>query len=926
MRASMTEGGPSDRAGGHGGGAPASDIQSVVINPLFGRLPTLMLGHAAALFCAVLAMVRIGGAWPLAFTLASTATLLARLFVLWRGRRVPPDTRPVAARRWRRAYEAVALLFAAAGALQCAYCIMVGCDPVCGMVGLVLTIGNAAVIASRNAGNPRFAMALLILWLLPMLAACLLFNPEYWPVALITAFFFITLAGTLRQHHADIGRLIAREKHSLAMQESLAAREADMRAIFDNAAAGVVEIDLTIPRIVRVNQYYCRMAGRTEAEMLGLSARDVTHPDDWPGEDRWLAPAEVGTKYYYEKRFLHPDGTIVWGRASACVMAVGPDGIPTRTVAIAHDCTEQKAAEAALRENEEMLRLCLEIGRVAAYRNDHRAKAVHCGLQTRLFHGFPTDNLNEPIPMADFLAMIVPEDRPGLIAALAAAQAAQLETTFFAYRINHPRDGVREFESRSRMTYDAQGQPLESIGVAIDVTERGEAEARIAHMAHHDPLTELPNRTLFNVRLSEALARARRGEQFALFCLDLDRFKDINDTLGHPIGDALLRAVTDRLRAGIRPTDTLARMGGDEFALIQSRLEQPGDAIALAERLIAALQEPFELEGYHVTSGSSIGIAVAPDDGTDGDSLLRRADMALYAAKAEGRGRFRLFERHMDAELQARRTLELDLRQALARDEFVLFYQPLVRAADGTLSGFEALLRWQHPTRGLVPPDQFIPQAESAGLLVPIGAWVLRDACIEAARWPHRARVAVNLSAMQVTGEALVDTVLAALRESGLDPKRLELEITETAMLQDTEVTLATLHELKALGVSIAMDDFGTGYSSLSYLQRFPFDKVKIDRSFTTHLGTRRESAAIVSAVIDLCGSLDMRTTAEGVETAAQFDALARIGCTEAQGYYFSRPRPAADIPAMIARVEELARQQPAVAAEAGGQDLWLRA
>jgi diguanylate cyclase (GGDEF)-like protein len=608
------------------------------------------------------------------------------------------------------------------------------------------------------------------------------------------------------------------------------------------------------------------------------------------------------------------------------VLAVGPTGLPARTVAIAHDCTEQKAAEAALRENEEMLRLSLDIGRVAAYRVDYQTRMLHCGLQGRLFLGLPTNDLDEPITMADFFATIVPEDRPGLIAALAAAQAAQLETTFFAYRINHPRDGVREFESRSRMTYDAQGQPLESIGVAIDVTERGEAEARIAHMAHHDPLTELPNRTLFNVRLSEALARARRGEQFALFCLDLDRFKDINDTLGHPIGDALLRAVTDRLRAGIRPTDTLARMGGDEFALIQSRLEQPGDAIALAERLIAALQEPFELEGYHVTSGSSIGIAVAPDDGTDGDSLLRRADMALYAAKAEGRGRFRLFERHMDAELQARRTLELDLRQALARDEFVLFYQPLVRAADGTLSGFEALLRWQHPTRGLVPPDQFIPKAESAGLLVPIGAWVLRDACIEAARWPHRARVAVNLSAMQVTGEALVDTVLAALRESGLDPKRLELEITETAMLQDTEVTLATLHELKALGVSIAMDDFGTGYSSLSYLQRFPFDKVKIDRSFTTHLGTRRESAAIVSAVIDLCGSLDMRTTAEGVETAAQFDALARIGCTEAQGYYFSRPRPAADIPAMIARVEELARQQPAVAAEAGGQDLWLRA
>ncbi len=935
----MSGGGASDRASSPGGLSPFGDIQAAVTNPLFGRIPTLMLGHITALFCCVVAVVRIGGTWPMAFTLASLATALARLVVVWRGRRVPPDTRPVAAPRWRRAYEALALVFAAVSGAQCAYWVMCGGDDLCRTIGLLLMLGNVAMIASRNAANPRFAIALLILWLLPLplMTACLLFSAAYGPVALITVFYFVTLGGTLRQHHGEIGRLIERERQTLAMQETLAAREAemqamqeslalreaDLRAVFDNAAAGVVEVDLTGPRVIRVNPLYCRMTGRSEAEMLSLTWRDTTHPDDWAAEAIWLKPAEVGQNYCYEKRFLHPDGTIVWARVSACVLAVGPDGVPARTVAIAQDCTEQKMAEAALRQNEEMLRLCLDIGQVAAYRNDYRARAVHWGLQTRLFHGYPTDNLDVPIPFADFFAIVVPEDRPRLMSSLAAAHAARLEMTAFEYRFVHPRDGIRHIETRSRQTYDAEGQPVASIGVAIDVTERGEAEARIAHMAHHDPLTELPNRTLFNVRLSEALARARRGEQFALFCLDLDRFKDINDTLGHPIGDALLRAVTDRLRAGIRPTDTLARMGGDEFALIQSRLEQPDDAIALAERLIAALQEPFELEGYHVTSGSSIGIAIAPDDGTDGDSLLRRADMALYAAKGDGRGCYRLFERHMDAELQARRTLELDLRQALARDEFVLFYQPLVRAADGTLSGFEALLRWQHPTRGLVPPDHFIPQAEAAGLLVPIGAWVLRDACIEAARWPHRARVAVNLSAMQVTGEALVDTVLAALRESGLDPRRLELEITETAMLQDTEVTLATLHELKALGVSIAMDDFGTGYSSLSYLQRFPFDKVKIDRSFTTHLGTQRESAAIVSAVIELCGSLDMRTTAEGVETAAQFEALVRIGCTEAQGYYFSRPRPAADIPAMIERVEELAQLQPtAVAAEAGGPNV----
>jgi diguanylate cyclase (GGDEF)-like protein len=554
-----------------------------------------------------------------------------------------------------------------------------------------------------------------------------------------------------------------------------------------------------------------------------------------------------------------------------------------------------RLAQAALRASEEMLQLSMNVGRIGSYRRDYRTGLVQCGPQTRLMHGLPAGDA--AMTFAAFSENILPEDHA----------RARKDFVEFGYRLRGTPDEVRHIEARCRIEYDEAGLPLSCVGVMTDVTERWQAQARIAHLAHHDPLTALPNRTLFGIRLDEAVARARRGELFALLCLDLDRFKEVNDTLGHPVGDALLQAVTERLNAAIRPSDTAARLGGDEFALIQTRLERPDDAIALAERLLAVLQLPFELDGHHVVIGASIGIALAPDDGTDPEALMRRADMALYSAKAEGRGCYRLFERHMDADLQARRTLELDLRQALEQNEFELFYQPVVDVGSRRVCGFEALLRWHHPTRGLVSPDRFIPLVEATGLVLPIGAWVLRQACAEAAGWSNGARIAVNLSAVQFAGATLVATVADALRQSGLDPRRLELEITETTMLQDTEATLATLHELRALGLTIAMDDFGTGYSSLGYLQRFPFDKVKIDRSFTSELGERRETAAIVGSVIDLCHNLEMRTTAEGVETASQFATLAQIGCQEVQGYFFSPPRPAGEIPAMIMRIESKA-------------------
>ncbi len=464
---------------------------------------------------------------------------------------------------------------------------------------------------------------------------------------------------------------------------------------------------------------------------------------------------------------------------------------------------------------------------------------------------------------------------------------------------------VRELEDGRSLAVNYERVPDQGWLVTLeDVTERRDAEARIAHMAHHDALTDLPNRVLFHARLSEALARSRRGEACAVLCLDLDHFKSVNDTLGHPIGDALLKEVTSRLLRQVRELDTVARLGGDEFAIIQTSVDQPKDATALARRLIDALRQPYELDGHQVVIGTSIGISVIPDDGNDPDQLLKNADMAMYRAKSDGRGRYRFFEPEMDAWMQARRLMEVDLRRALAEGEFELYYQPLMNMQTRTVSSFEALLRWNHPTRGLVSPAEFIPLAEEIGLIIPLGDWVLNRACSDAALWPDSVGVAVNLSVMQFGHRSLVAGVADALRRSGLPPKRLELEITESVLMQDSDLTMDILHGLRALGVRIAMDDFGTGYSSLSYLRSFQFDKVKIDRSFIEALGQGGDSDAIVSAVTGLCERMGMTTTAEGVETRAQLEHLGALACTEVQGYLLSRPRPASEVAAMCHAID----------------------
>ena len=434
-----------------------------------------------------------------------------------------------------------------------------------------------------------------------------------------------------------------------------------------------------------------------------------------------------------------------------------------------------------------------------------------------------------------------------------------------------------------------------------DITESRKAQEQIAHMAHHDALTELPNRTKFREQLELALRRARRDENICVLCIDLDRFKEINDSLGHPIGDELLKEVSSRLLGCARDGDTVARLGGDEFAVVQiANSPDASAASAFAGRIVEVLGAPYDIQGHHIVIGASVGIASAPEDGNDPDRLLKNADMALYRAKEDGRGNYRFFEAGMDARAQARRLMETELRAALARDEFEVYYQPIHNLEANQIIAFEALVRWNHPLRGMILPMSFIPLAEETGLIVAIGDWVLRRACADAASWSRDVCVAVNLSPVQFRNPNLLTSVIAALTASGLRARRLELEITESVLLQDSDATLAKLHSLRESGVKISMDDFGTGYSSLSYLRSFPFDRIKIDRSFVNELATRDDSMAIVRAVTGLGKSLGISTTAEGVETKEQLALLRSEGCTDVQGYLFSAPRPAADVERML--------------------------
>ncbi len=659
-------------------------------------------------------------------------------------------------------------------------------------------------------------------------------------------------------------------------------------------------------RVVFCNQRYM--------EMYGLSAEQVkpgTRLDDLIQHRLGMGhKAPSNSDAYIQERFRDsavPVATVQEfsdGRTIIFTVYPMPDG---GGMATHEDITEREEVNARLKRQHELLRQQEETLRIrhlqfdTAINNmtqglcffDADQRLIVCNDRYVEMYDLPPDRVGPGTPLTEIVDMRFE----------ARSFPAMSRDEYLLWRTNvavsaEPTDSIVELQNGR--TFKIRHRPMPDGGwVATheDITEQRRSEVKIEYMAHHDALTDLANRVLLNDRLERALgSRIHREQMVAVHHLDLDQFKAVNDTFGHPAGDKLLKIVAERLRGLVRETDTIARMGGDEFVIVQAPIADPADATSLAQRIINLLGEPFDIDGQQVMIGASIGIAVGPGDGLHPDKLLRNADLALYRAKDDGRGTFRFFEPVMDLQMQTRRIMEQDLRKALPAGEFELYYQPVVNLASNEISGFEALIRWNHPQRGLVSPGTFIPLAEEIGFIVPLGEWVIREACATAARWPGDARVAINISAVQFRNPGLMQVIIGALATSGLHPTRLEIEITETVLLQNKEATLAVLHQLRALGVRIALDDFGTGYSSLTYLQSFPFDKIKIDRSFVKDITENTGSLNIVRAVAALASGMGMTATAEGVETREQLDSVTSEGCTEMQGFLFSRPLPAREI------------------------------
>jgi diguanylate cyclase (GGDEF)-like protein/PAS domain S-box-containing protein len=644
-------------------------------------------------------------------------------------------------------------------------------------------------------------------------------------------------------------------------------------------------------RIVLFNQRYVELMGLAADDLMGLSLLDLFRRRKASGKfthdpETFFAGVLASVRSGKSKTRIM---TSIDGRALRVVDQPMPDG---GWVATFEDITEQRKIEQERDRNREFLTQIVDNVPITIIVKDARTRQyVLINREAEEHLGRPRDQVLGKTPDKIW---------PGAAAEVIAERDRQLMESnegrlVDELSIDTPGRGPRSIISKRLVIPDGEGQPQYLVAVIEDVTERKQSEERIVYLAHYDPVTELPNRVLFRERLEHSLKRVRDDEGLALLYLDLDHFKSVNDTLGHPVGDELLKAVADRLRSCLHETDIVSRLGGDEFAVVQMAVADPQAVVELANRIQDVIRAPFDVDGHQLVVDTSIGIALAPHDGTDADQLLKNADLAMYESKAEGRGTFHFFEQEIDIRLKARRALEFDLREAIMTDGFELYYQPIVGLRDNKISGCEALLRWHHRERGMISPVEFIPIAEETGLIVPLGEWVLRTACAEAVNWPDDIRIAVNISPVQFKNGDLLRTVVAALAETGLPASRLELEITEAVLLRDDDAALALLHRLQGLGARIAMDDFGTGYSSLSFLQRFPFDKIKIDRSFVAGIAEDESSRDIVQAVVNMARSRSITTTAEGVETEQQMELLRLHGCSEMQGYLFSPPRPAAE-------------------------------
>ncbi len=682
-------------------------------------------------------------------------------------------------------------------------------------------------------------------------------------------------------------------------------RDASFRLLFKGNPIPMWVHDAETLQIFDVNDAAIAHYGYSRERFHAMTVLDMRSPEDGAALRHLLAKTDNDEQRELTGQHRKADGSYI--DVLTYSRSLQYDGRPARLVA-ATDITERKRAEDALRSTKAFLDTILENVPVPLLvKEPKQLRYIFANRATEQLLG---------LSRAD----IVGKDAFDLFSTDLAESVTRrdndlLESNAVTWTQDHPMltpgNGWRLVSSKRVLVRGDDGEPRYLVGVLEDHTERRRSELRIAHMAHHDALTDLPNRFLLRERLEQALAQ--RGEQLAVFYLDVDHFKDINDTLGHLVGDELLKVVADRLRGCVAPTDTVARLGGDEFAIIRSVAEQPADAAELAKAIRAAIRPPFNLVGHQIVANVSIGIAVAPHDGTSAGELLKNADLALYGAKSQGRDTYRFFEPDMEKRIKARRELEFDLRNALANHEFELHYQPLVSLDGNRVTGVEALLRWRHPERGMIPPATFIALAEEIGLIVPIGEWVLRRACEDAATWPADIKLSVNLSPAQLMNQSLVPLVVSALARARLPAQRLEIEITEAILMQNNEATVNALHQLRALGVRVAMDDFGTGYSSLSYLRSFPFDRIKIDQSFIKGLPNDEGCLAIIRAIVTLAKSLRMATTAEGVETELQREIVHAEGCTTMQGYLFSPAVPAADVMRFFSPCESNAVESDAV-------------
>lgn len=663
-------------------------------------------------------------------------------------------------------------------------------------------------------------------------------------------------------------------------------------------------------RYIAANPAYLALTGYDVETLRERSIHDVVHASRLPAALETLESIARGDLSQHEAnlRLLCRDGSSIDVREQQSLIR-DERGEPlyflTRTTA----ALPNRAADAvALRESESRYRMIADYAADMIVRTRADRTRSYVSPASKKLLGYEPQEIID-VDFADFLH---PEDRAWVAFAYDRFLTGGERDATHAYRLRHKNDSYIWVEAHWVAARKVPGDPFADgetavISILRDITERKATEAQIALMACHDPLSGLANRVLFNDRLHEALALVESGAMAAIASIDLDDFKGVNDTFGHAVGDALLRAVADRLRSCVRVGDTVARLGGDEFAIIFLDLRASGDATSNVSRILAELALPYEIEGQRVTIGASIGVTTAPVDGTNAATLLKNADLALYRAKGEGRNTYRVFEPEMLTRAITKRTLKNDLQRALAAGEFCVFYQPIVDLQTGEVDAFEALVRWRHPKRGLLAPNEFISLAEEMGAIVQLGEWILRDACAKATTWPSRIGLAVNLSPIQFEAGDLTATVAEALRFSGLDARRLDLEITENVLFLEDDRTLATLADLRASGCGISLDDFGTGYSSLRYVRSLKFDKLKIDRSFVMDMMHDVGSAAIVSAVIGLGQSLGIATIAEGIETREQYRALRAKGCAMGQGYLLSRPLPGADVETFIETFRGLA-------------------